>query len=216
MRPLSNIFAVARAACCLIAVSLYGCSLALTETTPVHTYLLEPSYSAKAIPGTPARDNRATLLISVPRAQPGFETPRMAYLLRPHELSYYAFNQWADTPARMLLRSLAQVMEGSGLWRAVVQAPSAVRADYRLDCDNLVLEQQFFSHSRVRLALRAQLIDVKRQSVIGTHSFEIVEPSPSEDAYGGVLAANLASARLLDQITEWLTAVLDEAIAGGQ
>ncbi len=216
MRLLSNIFAVARAACCLIAVSPYGCSLGPTETTPVHTYLLEPSYSAKAIPRTPARDNRATLLISVPRAQPGFETPRMAYLLRPHELNYYAFNRWVDTPAGMLLRSLSQAMERSGLWRAVVQAPSPVRADYRLDCDNLVLEQQFFSRSRVRLTLRAQLIDVKRQSVIGTHSFEVVEPSPSEDAYGGVLAANLASARLLNLMAEWLAAVMDEAIAGGR
>ena len=157
------------------------------------------------------------MLVSIPKAQPGFDTPRMAYLRRQYELSYYAFNQWADTPARMLLRPLAQAMERSGLWRAVVQAPSPVRADYRLDCDGLALEQQFFSSpSRIRLALRAQLVDTKRQSIIGARNFELFEPSLSEDAYGGVVAANGAAARLLDQMTDWLTTVMEEEIGGEQ
>ena len=216
MRKFRKILAVARMASCLMVLALNGCSMGPAETTPVRTYLLDPDIAVKNISADSARGNHATLLISIPKAQPGFDTPRMAYLRRQHELSYYALNQWADTPARMLLRPLAQAMEGSGLWRAVVQAPSPVRADYRLDCDNLVLEQQFFSRSQVRLALRARLIDVKRQSVIGAHSFEIFEASSSEDAYGGVVAANRASTKLLDQMTDWLTTVMEEKIAGGQ
>jgi cholesterol transport system auxiliary component len=176
----------------------------------VRTYLLEPNFAAKTIPADAVRGDRATLLISVPKAQPGFDTPRMAYLLRPHELSYYAFNQWVDTPGRMMLRFLAHAMESSGLWRAVAQTPSLVRADYRLDCDNLVLEQQFFSRSQVRLALRAQLVDIKRQTVIGARNFEVFAASPSEDAYGGVLAANEASAKLLDELTSWVAMLMDE------
>jgi len=216
MTHLNNIFAVTRAACCLIAVALYGCSLGPAETTPVRAYLLEPDFSAKTTPANPVRGDRATLLISVPRAQPGFETPRMAYLLRPHELNYYAFNQWVDTPGRMMLKLLIESMERSGLWRAVVQAPSPVRTDYRLDCDNLVLEQQFFSHSRVRVGLRAQLIDIKRRIVIGARNFEVFAASPSEDAYGGVVAANEASAKLLDELTDWVATVMNEdSPAGG-
>jgi cholesterol transport system auxiliary component len=216
MRKMRNLFAIGSVACCVTALALYGCTIGPAETTPVSTYLLDPDTTVKSIAPDGARRDHATLLVSIPKAQPGFDTPRMAYLRRQHELSYFAFNQWADTPARMLVRSLAQAMEGSGLWRAVVQAPSAVRADYRLDCDNLVLEQQFFSRSRVRMALRAQLIDVKRQSVVGAHSFETFEPTSTEDAYGGVLAANLASTRLLNQITEWLKTVVEEATAEGQ
>jgi cholesterol transport system auxiliary component len=215
MTHLNNIFAVMRAACCLIAVALYGCSLGPAETTPVRTYLLEPNFSAETIPANPARGDRATLLISVPRAQPGFETPRMAYLLRPHELNYYAFNQWVDTPARMMLKPLVESMERSGLWRAVMQAPSPVRADYRLDCDSLVLEQQFFSRSRVRLGLRAQLIDIKRRIVIGARNFEVFAASPSEDAYGGVVAANEASAKLLEELTDWVATMMDEDSPAG-
>ena len=74
----------------------------------------------------------------------------MAYLLRPYEVSYYGYNQWADTPARMLQRIMVENFEKTGEWNAVLQTPSAVPAQYRLDCDNLVLEQQFFSNpSRV-------------------------------------------------------------------
>jgi cholesterol transport system auxiliary component len=215
MMHLNNIFAVMRAACCLIAVALYGCSLGPAETIPVRTYLLEPDFSAKTIPANAMRDDRATLLISIPRAQPGFDTPRMAYFLRPLELNYYAFNQWVDTPARMMLKPLVESMERSGLWRAVMQAPSPVRADYRLDCDSLVLEQQFFSRSRVRLGLRAQLIDIKRRIVIGARNFEVFAASPSEDAYGGVVAANEASAKLLEELTDWVATMMDEDSPAG-
>jgi cholesterol transport system auxiliary component len=171
---------------------------------------LNPEFSFKHFSTNAGRTDRATLLVSVPKPQPGFDTPRMAYLLRPHELSYYAFNQWADTPSRMLAPLLVQAMEMTGLWRAVVQAPSTVRAEFRLDCDNLVLEQQFFSASRVRLALRAQLIDVKRQSVMDARDFEVFEDAPS-DAYGGVIAANRATARLLAGVVEWTAAIMDKS-----
>jgi cholesterol transport system auxiliary component len=35
-------------------------------------------------------------------------------------------------------------------------------------------------------------------------TFEAIELAPSENAYGGVLAANRAVAALLDQMTSWL------------
>ena len=88
--------------------------------------------------------------------------------------------------------------------------------EYQLDCDNLALEQQFFSPSRVCLALRAQIIDPKRRMVIGTRDFEIFEAAPSEDACGGVIAANRASTRLLAEIAERTNAVMkDDTKAGG-
>ena len=196
----------------LLVIMLDGCSLGPAERSAPRTYLLAPEISFKNTAANPAGTARATLLVSPPRAQPGFDTARMAYLLRPHEVSYYAFNQWADAPGRMLMGLLVQTTERTHLWRAVVQAPSPVLAGYRLDCDNLVLEQQFFSHpSRVRLALRGQLIDVKQQSVMGTRDFETFEATPSDDAYGGVIAANRAAATLLEQLAVWLSTVMRDS-----
>jgi len=194
----------------LLAIVLDGCSIGPAEKSAPRTYLLDSEVSFKSTPA--AGTSLGTLLVTTPRTQPGFDTPRMAYLLRPHEVSYYAVNQWTDSPARMFARLLVKAMESTRLWNAVVQAPSPVLAGYRLDCDDLVLEQQFFSNpSRVRLALRAQLIDVNRQSVMGTRDFEIFEAAPSEDAYGGVVAANRAATTLLEQMAGWLSAVMRDS-----
>src|SRR5215510_5205975 len=194
----------------LLAIMLDACSIGPAEKSAPRTYLLDPEVSFKSTPA--AGTSLGTLLVTTPRTQPGFDTPRMAYLLRPHEVSYYAVNQWTDSPARMFARLLVKAMESTRLWNAVVQAPSPVLAHYRLDCDDLVLEQQFFSNpSRVRLALSAQLIDVNRQSVLGTRDFEIFEAAPSEDAYGGVVAANRAATTLLEQMAGWLSAVMRDS-----
>mgnify|MGYP001383981133 CR=1 FL=1 len=202
---MGNALGALRRVAYLLAVALQSCTLGPVEQNAPHTFLLNPDVAVKKLSPNPTRLDPLILLVSQPTAQAGFETARMAYLLRPHEVSYYAFNQWADTPARMFAVLLNQTMERTGLWHAVVQAPSAVKADYRLDCDNLVLEQQFFSRpSRLRIAMRALLIDNKRHNVIGTRTFEIFEAAPSEDAYGGVLAANRATSELLEQIAEWV------------
>lgn len=205
-----NLFGAQRLVVCLLAATLCACALGPAEQNTARTYLLNADIPVRKFSANSNRPDAVILLVNQPKAQVGFETARMAYRLRPYEVSYYAYNQWADTPARMFALLLTQTMEQSGLWDAVVQAPSRVKADYHLDCDGLVVEQQFFSPSRVRVALRAQLIDHKRQSVIGTGNFEVLEAAPSEDAYGGVLAANRAAGKLLDELATWVSALMAE------
>ncbi|MBI3803443.1 MAG: membrane integrity-associated transporter subunit PqiC [Nitrospirae bacterium] len=176
----------------------------------VHTYLLNPDWTATAPPetigrGAQGRGAMAVLLVALPQAQSGFDTERIAYLRRPNEVGYYAASEWADTPARMLAPLLVQALERTDTWQAVVPTPTAVRGDYRVDSDDLALSQEFFeAPSRVRLTLRAQLVDLQQLRPVGTKVFEVFEPAPSEDAYGGVLAANRAVARLLGELSDWI------------
>jgi cholesterol transport system auxiliary component len=208
---MANSAGLSTSACLVLALTLCCCSIAPPATDATRAYLLNPTVSFAKNTVDPANADNGTLLISMPRAQPGFDTPRMAYLLRPYELDYYAVNRWVDAPARMLVRPLTQAMEGTGLWRAVVQTPNTARSDYRLDCDNLALEQQFFSNpSRVRIALRAQLVELKGRRIIAARDFEVFESAASEDAYGGVTAADKALAALLQQLAAWLGAVMNE------
>ena len=188
-----------------------ACSLGPAETTVPRRYFLNPEIPWKNPHGSGERIGAAVLLVPQPKAQAGFDTPRMAYLLRPYEINYYAFNQWADTPARLFHQVLVENLDKAGAWRAVVQTPGTVPAQYRLDCDNLILEQQFFSNpSRIRLALRAQLIETKKQTILASRYFELLVPAPSEDPYGGVLAANQATMKLLTEMAEWLDNALRE------
>ena len=182
-----------------------ACVLGPTETSAPRSYFLNPEISWKNPHGYGERTGRAVLLITQPKAQAGFDTVRMAYLLRPYEVNYYAFNQWADTPARLLHRIMVENLDKTGLWRSVVQTPGTVPAQYRLDCDNLVLQQQFFARpSRVRLGLRAQIIDLKETTILATRYFELLEAAPSDDPYGGVLAANHAAEKLIIEMAAWL------------
>lgn len=194
---------VTGAACALLALTVSGCLPTRTESPPAHTFRLsldqEHSQSRSADATGPI------LLVSVPVAEPGYETTKMVYLKRPYELEPYAVNQWADTPARMFASLMNETLSRTGTWRAVVPLPSSIRGDFRLDMYGFALQQEFLQDpSRVRISVRAQLIDVRESRVVGTRAFETVENAPSGDAYGGVVAANQAAAALLDDMASWL------------
>lgn len=188
----------------LWTAGLSGCLLPGGETVPMHTHVLRLDRPLSVSAGETWRTAAGALVVSAPLAQAGVDSPRMVYLLRPHEVSAYATHQWTDTPARMLVPLLVQALERTGAWKVVVPAPTAVRAEYRLDSELLALEQQFFQQpSRVRLALRARLVELKSRRVLGTRGFEVVEEAPSDDADGGVTAANRAAEKLLDEVAAW-------------
>ncbi len=189
----------------LLVVLLSACVFPRQADVQVTTYLLSIE-----TPGEPASmqdgEGKGTLLVGVPLARSGFDTRRMGYMLRPHELRYFATSQWADAPARMLAPLFVEAFEHTGTWQAVVRMPSVVPGDYRVDVDNLVLRQEFFDRpSQVRVQARVQMIDLRRQCVLGTEEFEALTATPSDDAYGGVLAANQAVASLLKQVADWLS-----------
>lgn len=141
------------------------------------------------------------LAVSMPVARVGFDTPQMAYQQHAHQLQYFAVNRWLDTPVRMLEPLLLQALEQSHGFSAVVRMPNMVLADVRLDTELISLQQDFSRKpSRVQLTLRAQLIAVSSRQVLASKLFEVVEDASSDDARGGVMAANRMLPQLLDQI----------------
>lgn len=149
----------------------------------------------------PARSDQV-LAVSMPGAWPGFDTPQMAYMQHPLTLEYFATHRWADTPARLLRPLLSQSLEP--LFRAVVLSPGLIPADLRLDTELFRLQQDFTVRpSRIQLVLRAQLTDVKNKRVIAVKLFDASENADSDDAYGGVIAANRALQRVLEQLADF-------------
>jgi cholesterol transport system auxiliary component len=202
---MAQAYKIARIAGLLLLLFASSCVLGLSENNAARTYFLSPNVSWPKPPNDHQHVETVVLLISPPKAQAGFDTAQMIYLLRPYEIKYYAFSQWADTPAHLLQRILIENFDKAGLWSAVLSAPSLLPAQYRLDTDNLILEQQFFSApSRIRFALRAQIVDLKKPVIIASRRFELFETAPSDDPYGGVQAANRAVEKLVTQIAEWL------------
>ncbi len=182
----------------LVAFALAACS-ALQAPAPepvsVHVLVATPAIAASPQP----RD--VAIEVAVPRAWPGFDTTDMVYTRGGYELDRFAANRWVDTPPRMLAPLLVRALERTGSFRAVVQAPAAAPADYRLDTEIVRVVQDFSATpSRSEVAVRAQLTDLRTRRVVATRVFEETEVSSSDNAAGGVAAANAALARVLARI----------------
>ncbi len=174
---------------------LTACSWVSFEEAP-KTYVLD----AVVMPQSTAV-RYGVLQVAMPRAQPGFDTPYIAYTRAPLELDYYTKSQWADTPAKMLAPLVVTALESTGGFRAVVIPPAPSSASLRLEIDIIRLQQEFLQQpSRVRLTLRAKLFDVASRHVLGTQIFEAVANAPTENAYGGVQAANSAVQQVLQEL----------------
>lgn len=190
------------APCALLAAALAGCSMAMPTPAPAPSlFTLQPVFASEAAP--PAGDDAPPIAISPSKAGPGFDGRRMAYVTRPYELRYFARNEWVEPPARLLTPLLALALERGGRLRPV-QRLGATAPALRLETELVTLQQEFdVSPSQLRFRLRARLVDAAIGRVIATTALEAVEPAPSDDPYGGVVAANRAVERVLEQLATW-------------
>lgn len=191
----------------ILAVGLMfmaGCNtLQPVKNGELSTYTLQAQFQS----GPAVASGAPVLLVTRPRAHPGFESSRMAYVRKSHELEYFSRNQWVDTPAKMLAPILVQALEASGAFASVSQASGGITAQLRLDSEIVRLQQEFTSvPSKVRFTLRAQLIDVAGRRILATREYDISENAASDDPYGGVVAANRAVHRALSEAAGFFAA----------
>jgi len=183
-----------------------GCG-ALTPATAPHprTYSLTGAPGAARVApvsGVRTASTAPTLIVSPPHAAAGFDSHHIVYVRQANQFEYYAHNEWVDTPARMLAPLIVAAIESSGAFRAVVQTPSAVAGDMRLDTEVLRLQHEFLGQpSRVRFTLRAYLVDSATRRVLAAREFDETVPAASEDPYGGVAAANHAVQAVLGKLS---------------
>lgn len=188
-------------AAALLTLVLAGCStLRPPDAESVRTYLLE----AQIDQTEPVKPIPLVLTVSSPRAAPGYDTVRMAYLRQPHQLEYFAKNRWAETPARMLSPLMVRALELRAGFKSISTADTMVKGDVRLDTEITLLQQEFTtSPSRLHMKLRVQLVEQASLRVLATQIFDMVETTPADDPYGGVIAANRMLPRLLVQIADF-------------
>ncbi|MES1982490.1 MAG: ABC-type transport auxiliary lipoprotein family protein [Pseudomonadota bacterium] len=184
-----------------------GCSNLRPAAAPHPSYFSLDSSSAAAHEARPdAQPGVLTLIVSPTRAASGFDNQRIAYVRQAHAIDYYANNLWVDPPARMLGPLIVDVLGRNAIFRAVVTTPTTVAGDLRLETEILRLQHEFLQQpSVVRFTLRAQLVDNVTRKVIASREFETVALAPSENPYGGVIAANKAVLKALEQVSVFCT-----------
>ncbi|HET9594143.1 MAG TPA: ABC-type transport auxiliary lipoprotein family protein [Anaeromyxobacteraceae bacterium] len=179
-------------------VGLAAC-VSFGPSTPSTHYELQAAFD-----GQPVTGPGPALVVAPPTAAPGFDGTRIVYVKMPHRLEFFSRSEWVDTPARMLAPLLVRALERSGGFASVAEASSAAVARLRVETEVVRLQHEFLQRpSRVRLTIRVQLSEVPSRYVLGAREFEAVEEAPSDNPYGGVVAANRAVRRVLDDIVAY-------------
>jgi cholesterol transport system auxiliary component len=148
-----------------------------------------------------AEEKRSTILVNQPRANAIYNSQRMIYIPACYQIQYFAQNRWADMPTQMLQSLLINSLQHTGCFQAIINTPSTTYYDWVLNTQLLSFQQEFITvPSRFRIAIRAQLIDARSRHVIATQDFVVVQTAAHDDPYGGALAANLATQKILNKI----------------
>ena len=184
-----------------------GSSLLPKPPAPPSRFTLD---AAAPLPAAAQREPAAgspVLVVAVPRAAPGFDSPRLVYLRQPQQLEAFALHEWVDTPARMLAPLLVRSLQASGAFSAVLLAPTTGSGSWRLETELIRLQQDFTAQpSQVRLTLRAVLLDSSTRQVIAWREFDETVPAATDDAAGGAAAAHHATQRVLAALAAFCAA----------
>ncbi|OGT36496.1 MAG: hypothetical protein A3F11_11965 [Gammaproteobacteria bacterium RIFCSPHIGHO2_12_FULL_37_14] len=145
-----------------------------------------------------------TLFVSLPETVPAYNTTQMAYTIKPYQIAYFIKNRWAETPSQMLHPLIVQTLQNTGYFHAIVTPPFIGNYDYVLNIQILQLQQNFTYHpAKLQLTWRVQINKIATGKVIATKLFSVRETIPQKSPYGGVIAANRATEKLLAQLVEF-------------
>jgi cholesterol transport system auxiliary component len=134
----------------------------------------------------------------------------MAYTAQPYQIAYFVKSRWADTPAQMLQSLLTQALQDTHYFYMVGASPASGYYDYVLNTQLLQFEQTFSGHgSEFYITLRAQLIKTASNQVIATRQWTVIEAAPENTPYGGVIAANRATVKMLERVAAFCSLVTD-------
>jgi len=153
-------------------------------------------------PVTPASQPAAlasVILVATPRAAAGFDTDRIVYVLEEHRLQPYADSQWIDTPSKMLEPMISAALSRTGVFGAVLEAPSAVDAQWELQSNIARLEHEV-SAARFRFTLHVTLIEKQTRTVVLVRDFDASAPIIGTGPAAAVAAANVVVAEVLHQM----------------
>ena len=189
----------------ILILPLMASCTALLSKQPLQTtyYSLERAQSKPQTEPPLNNNNRLpTLIINTPKAAAGFDTQRMMYTRAPHQLEYFARNEWIDTPAQMLRPLMISAIEKTGAFNAVLAKQSVVASDLRLESEVIKLVQDFSTKpSHVQFTLRVSMIDSATHQVIAISEFNERINANIDNPIGGVLAANVAINLALDKLS---------------
>lgn len=184
-----------------VCIAIQGCALLSAPQADVDRSVLNQ------LPGAvPHREgDGGAILVFPPTTMPVYDTVLMAYRTEPRDIAYFGRRQWGATPSQMIQPLLVATLEKTHSFRVVLVPPYTGPYTYSLRTEILDLIQDFTPKSAALvLSLRLQLAGYGASEVIATRDISVREPMAQRNSRSGVLAANLATAKALQQMAEFV------------
>lgn len=184
-----------------ICIAIQGCAFLSPSKIDVEKSVLNQLPTA-----VPHRDTDGdTVLVFPPATMPVYDTVLMAYRTEPREIAYFSRRQWGATPSQMIQPLLVATLEKTHSFRVVLVPPYTGPYTYSLRTEILDLIQDFTPKSATLvLSLRFQLAGRGASRVIATRDISVREPMLQRNSRSGVVAANDATAKALQQMAEFV------------
>lgn len=188
----------------LVALLLSGClNLTGKDSPVVVNYVLEDKTAATQ---TAAPADPRTLLVLDTIATGYYDNQSLVYSDTPGTRAQYQYARWTERPGKRFSDLLRARLDAQSGFAHIAVAGGQVRGDLLLDTQlTEFYHEAQTSPGGVRVALRADLIDLKTRRLLSRKTFERRVPIVRYDAAAAAEGFNRASSGILDDLVVWIT-----------
>jgi cholesterol transport system auxiliary component len=145
-----------------------------------------------------------TLLVLDTATGSFYDTDQLIFSRRAGTRGQYQLARWTERPGKRFSDLMRARLDRQGVWH-VSAAGGYVRGDVLLDTELVEFYHDAVSQpGKVRLVLRAELVDLKQRALLGRRVFEQQVALATYDAAGAAQASSQAVSQALDELTAWL------------
>lgn len=193
----------------MLSLLLTGClNLGQKSSTPAVVYyvLTDPApEDADALRAAARLESTAPTLLVLDTTTSGFyNSDHLVFGRNAETRGQYQFARWTERPGKRFADLMRARLDRVGAYH-VATPGGYVRGDLLLDTELIEFYHDASSEpGRMRLVLRADLVDLKQRKLVGRRVFEQQVALTTFDAAGAAQAANRVTGQVLDALTAWL------------
>ena len=185
----------------LVAVAVSGCAFAGSSAPPQTYDLLGPEVSRTRAAALPVQ-----ITVVTPTAVRALDTDRILVRPQTERISYYPGAAWSDRLPRLVRARLAEALENSGHFRAVVTEDDGVSSPYSLQVSLRAFEMSVNGKPpEGHVAMSARIVDARAGKVVASQSFKARARAASDGVGAGVAAITQAFHEASRELISWMT-----------
>jgi cholesterol transport system auxiliary component len=179
-----------------------GCASLLGLSPSPHLYRVTPKSTYPAnLPHLATQ-----ILVDVPLAPAGLDSPRIALSRSALSIDYFADSEWTERVPLLIQTALLESFENSGAITAIDRESIGLRADFILKTEIRHFEAFYDSPNaapEVWVAMIARLVNPTGRNIVAHASFERRERAAANDMGHVVLAFDDALGAVMGDIVVW-------------